>query len=127
MIKVVCGIIYNNEKILLCRRKHNKELAGFWEFPGGKLELNENPEKALKRELQEELSMSVEILSYFTTVIYKYENFTIELIAYKCKFMRASFSLVDHDKYEWLEVNKLKNKKISPADIPITEKLLKNK
>jgi len=126
MIKVVCGIIYDNGKIFLCRRNLNKQLGGYWEFPGGKLELNEKSESGLKRELHEELSMSVKILDYYATVIHSYENFTIELIAYKCQFIEADFKLIDHDKYEWIELKKIINKKLAPADIPIVQKLLGN-
>ncbi|WP_298892874.1 (deoxy)nucleoside triphosphate pyrophosphohydrolase [uncultured Psychroserpens sp.] len=123
MIKVACGIIYRDDKLFLCRRNPNKHLGGYWEFPGGKLEFNEFPEDALKRELEEELSMSVEIKNHFTTVIHKYENFVIELIAYECKFIKADYLLNAHDKYEWLELNEIKNIKLSPADIPILDKL----
>jgi 8-oxo-dGTP diphosphatase len=50
-IRVVCGIIF------ICRRKQGKALDGYWEFPGGKIERSESFEKALKRELHEELEM----------------------------------------------------------------------
>ncbi|AUP79460.1 (deoxy)nucleoside triphosphate pyrophosphohydrolase [Flavivirga eckloniae] len=125
MIKVVCGIIYKNGKVFLCRRNPHKQLGGYWEFPGGKLELNENPETALKRELYEEISMFIKVLNHFATVIHKYDNFTIELTAYECKFIEADFNLTDHDKYEWIDINQIINKKLAPADIPIVKKLMR--
>ena len=124
MIKVVCGIIYNNDRIFLCRRKSHKQLGGYWEFPGGKLENNEKPEDALKRELNEELEMTVDNLEYFETVIHKYENFKIELIAYKCELIKTSYTLKDHDKFEWIKRSELINKKLAPADIPIAKHLI---
>ncbi|MBW1294040.1 (deoxy)nucleoside triphosphate pyrophosphohydrolase [Aquimarina litoralis] len=124
MTKVVCGIIYKDDKIFLCRRNPDKQLGGYWEFPGGKIESNEEPEKALKRELDEEISMSVKELSYFTTVIHEYGELTIELIAYKCEFIEAEFKLTDHDKYEWLDLKQMTNKKLAPADIPILKRLM---
>ncbi|MCK8521474.1 (deoxy)nucleoside triphosphate pyrophosphohydrolase [Aquimarina sp. D1M17] len=124
MIKVVCGIIYKDNKIFLCRRNSEKQLAGYWEFPGGKIEINEKPEQALIRELYEEISMSVKVLNYFAKVTHKYEKITIELIAYKCEFIEAEFKLTDHDLYEWLDVHQIKNKKLAPADVPILQKLL---
>lgn len=57
IIKVVCGIIFNNEKIFICRRNKEKSFAGFWEFPGGKIEVNESHQTALTRELLEELEI----------------------------------------------------------------------
>ena len=127
MIEVACGIIYKDDEVLICRRNKNKDLGGYWEFPGGKLESNESAEQALQRELTEELEMSVRVKTHFTTVIHNYGSFTIKLIAYKCDFIEASFKLIDHDKYEWSPIDKIMSKKIAPADIPIAEKLISEK
>ena len=61
MIKVVCGIIYKDRKIFIARRKPHKSMGGLWEFPGGKIEEGEEYADSLKRELQEELEMQVEV------------------------------------------------------------------
>ena len=127
MIQVVCGIIFKAEKIFLCRRSSDKLLGGYWEFPGGKIEENENAQDALKRELFEEIAMIVDILDHYITVRHKYENFEIELSAYKCTFKCSNFDLTDHDKYEWLEPKDIQNKKLAPADLPILNKLLSQK
>ena len=84
MIRVVCGIIYKDEKILLTRRKKGKSLEGYWEFPGGKVEECETDKSALERELNEELGLSVSELNYFSENKHEYETFSIHLIAYKC-------------------------------------------
>lgn len=53
MIQVVCGLILNNNgKILICRRKREKFLEGYWEFPGGKVEEGETPQKTLKKRIE---------------------------------------------------------------------------
>ena len=124
LIKVVCGVIYKDNKILLCRRKPGKFLEGYWEFPGGKVEDDETNEDSLIRELQEELEMVVEVESFFATSEHHYEKFSIELIAYKCIYKTSNFKLTDHDKYEWVKPNDLLNWKLAPADIPIAEKLI---
>ncbi len=121
MIKVVCGIIYKEGKIFLCRRKPEKSLGGYWEFPGGKVEAGEAPEAALQRELHEELAMEVTIDRYFGTSRYDYPDFSIELIAYCCTFKRSSFTLTDHDAYEWVKPGELLDWKLSPADVVLWE------
>lgn len=123
IIKVVCGIIFKDDKIFLCRRNPNKSLGGYWEFPGGKVEADEKMEDSLLRELKEELGMKVSIGKHFKTVIHNYDSFTIELIAYICQFQEATYSLTDHDKYEWMDKADLNKKKLAPADIPIANEL----
>ncbi|MDF1698324.1 MAG: (deoxy)nucleoside triphosphate pyrophosphohydrolase [Saprospiraceae bacterium] len=125
MIKVVCGVIFDNTKILVCRRKPEKHLGGYWEFPGGKVELNELAEKALRRELLEELSMEIDKIEFFTTVQHRYDEITIELIAYTCEMVRFDFKLTDHDIIQWVTIEELLGLNLAPADIPIMKKLLK--
>lgn len=124
-IKVVCGIIFDGDKIFICRRNAGKELSGFWEFPGGKIEVNESTKDALSRELFEELGMRVDVQEYFTTVIHSYTSFVIELKAIKCKFIEASFIMTDHDSYKWVEIHDLLNWKLASADIPVAKELIK--
>jgi len=124
IIKVVCGIIFKEDKIFICRRNQQKILSGYWEFPGGKIEIGEKAEDSLVRELQEELGMDVSIDKYFKTVIHRYETFTIELISYICQFQKASYKLTDHDAYEWVDRSDLNKRLLAPADIPIAEALI---
>ena len=60
-LKIVVSIALINEanEILLSKRPNNKHLAGFWEFPGGKVESGETPEGALIREIKEELNIDI--------------------------------------------------------------------
>lgn len=125
-IKVVCGIIFQNNKVLISRRKADKSLGGFWEFPGGKIEQGEQAEDSLKRELLEELGMKVEVIGYFMTNIHRYENFEIELMAFKCNFIEASYVMTDHDEHKWIDVADLKNFNLAPADVSIVEEVTKS-
>jgi 8-oxo-dGTP diphosphatase len=124
-IKVVCGIIYQDGKVFICRRRPGKHLEGYWEFPGGKIEPNEDGKDSLARELKEELDMEVQIRDYFATSNYSYESLTIELIAYHCDLVRYSSKLTDHDKFEWISPGDLLKWKLAPADIPLAKKLAK--
>ena len=121
MIKVVCGIIYKDDKILLTRRKKGKSLEGYWEFPGGKVEKGETDKSALERELNEELGLSVSELTYFSENKHEYDTFSIHLIAFKCNAHDNPKRLVDHDKFEWLNSEEIKNLNLAAADKPFVE------
>jgi 8-oxo-dGTP diphosphatase len=123
MIRVVCGIIFKDDKILLTRRKKGKSLEGFWEFPGGKVEKEETDTIALKRELKEELGLEISELNYFSENKHDYNTFSIHLVAYKCKAFDDPNKLVDHDKFEWVMVNELGSFNLADADKPLLEEL----
>ncbi|MBK9984032.1 MAG: (deoxy)nucleoside triphosphate pyrophosphohydrolase [Saprospiraceae bacterium] len=123
-IKVVCGIIWKDGKILIAKRKPEKTLGGYWEFPGGKLELNEDPVAALQRELQEEMGMTVSNIKYFGSNIHEYDNFNIELLAFECDFESATFHLTDHDEYVFVPPHEFSNYIIAPADEYFVLKLI---
>ena len=121
MIKVTCGLIFSEGKVFLCRRNQEKSLGGYWEFPGGKVEQGEAFDVCLERELQEELNMEVDVTRHFLTIQHDYEEFSIELISFLCDFKGPTFSMRDHDAYEWVDPEKLLEWDLAPADIPIAK------
>ena len=123
MIKVVCGVIYKDDKILLTRRKKGKSLEGYWEFPGGKVEKEETDTIALKRELKEELGLEISELNYFSENKHDYNTFSIHLVAYKCTALDDPKKLVDHDKFEWVMVNEIGDFNLADADRPLLKEL----
>lgn len=117
-INVVCGFIFKDDQVLIARKAPGKSLAGKWEFPGGKIQEGEDPEQALKRELQEELGMEVNVNHFIAENLHHYEAFTIRLRAFKCEFISASFELTDHDRVEWVHPLQLSNYDLAEADKP---------
>ncbi|WP_333627690.1 (deoxy)nucleoside triphosphate pyrophosphohydrolase [Sphingobacterium siyangense] len=124
LIKVVCGIIFKDDLVLICRRKAEKSLGGYWEFPGGKVEDGESNEESLLRELIEELNLKVEIKQHFFDTVHQYDNGAIELISFICETENIASESTDHDQLEWVKVSDLLNWKLAPADIPIAKKLI---
>ena len=116
IIKVVCGIIWRDGKILLARKRPEKVLGGYWEFPGGKVEPNEEHITTLQRELLEELGLEISNIRYFATHLHAYETISIELIAFQADFKDATFQLKDHDKVEFVALSSLNDYRIAQAD-----------
>jgi 8-oxo-dGTP diphosphatase len=121
MIDVVCGIIFKSGKVFIARRRPDKSLGGYWEFPGGKIELEETNEEGLKRELREELGMEVEVTTFIAENEHEYDTFKIRLIAYHCKFQSATMNMTDHDAFEWVSIQDLEHYRLAPADIPLIQ------
>ena len=79
VIKVTGAIIQNKNKFLICRRGPNEKASGYWEFPGGKLELNETLEDCMLRELKEELCIDVVLHSQYDNYSFKAKEVTYDL------------------------------------------------
>ncbi|MCQ2749827.1 MAG: (deoxy)nucleoside triphosphate pyrophosphohydrolase [Clostridia bacterium] len=98
MINVVGAIIRNKEgKILIAQRNLNKNQGGLWEFPGGKIEEGETKEKAIEREIKEELDMDIKCESLFDEHAYEYPNKTINLIVLNCLMLGDSYRALEHE------------------------------
>ncbi|MCR3921848.1 MAG: (deoxy)nucleoside triphosphate pyrophosphohydrolase [Firmicutes bacterium] len=119
MIDVAAAILENSKgQVLIAKRKQGKKLAGYWEFPGGKIENGETPQQCLIRELQEEMNIEIEIGDYVGENIHFYDAGPIRLLAFKGKITGGEIKLVDHDEYVWIDLYLLKKIQLAPADIP---------
>ena len=124
IIKVVAAILQKEDKILIARKKQGKPLAGYFEFPGGKIEEGETPEESLIRELMEEMNIKIAVKEYIGESVYDYgNNKVISLLGYTAEIIDGEIKLSDHDIYEWVTLEQINNYKIAPADIPLIDKL----
>jgi len=123
MKNVTAAIIEHNGRYLLARRSEGQNLAGFWEFPGGKIEANETPEDCLIRELREELHLETRVLEYFCNSVYHYEKGSINLMAYLTEILDGEIQLTVHDEVGWFLPPEMFKLNLAPADIPIAERL----
>lgn len=122
-IPVAAAIIHQNGKFLIAKRTANKHMAGFWEFPGGKIENNETPENCLLRELDEELKIKVKVIRYLGEHTHDYGTVNILLKAYLCEFIEGQYTLIDHDEVKWVTIDQLSSYPLAPADIPFIKLL----
>ena len=116
MIEVVAGIIYKNNKFLIAQRNLNKSQGGLWEFPGGKVEKDESYERALIREIKEELNADIEVNEYIGESIYQYPEKDIKLIFYKAKLLSDRIELLEHGSYKWITKDEKDKYEFAGAD-----------
>ena len=120
---VTAAILRRDSTVLLTRRATSEKLAGLWEFPGGKVHEGESPEACLARELKEELSLLCSIGPKVAESEYRYEHGTFTIHAYEAEIESGTLQLTVHDRAEWVEINKLLDCALAPADIPIAQAL----
>lgn len=129
LVKVVAAIIENEKQEILCAlRSLEKALPNMWEFPGGKVEANEDIFSALEREIDEELNCKIETFKeVFNDNIHEYETFTIHLISIRCKVVEGTPIPSEHSKLIWLKRENLESLKWAPADITAVDQLINEK
>lgn len=127
-IEVVAGIVFYQNFILCVQRPENKlnYISKKFEFPGGKIEEGETDKEALRRELFEELNITIKIKSFFHTVVHEYPDFELTMHSFICEVETKELTLNEHISLEWLTVNELKKLDWAAADIPIVDKLIAN-
>lgn len=121
MIDVAAAIIEKDGLVLAARRKPGGHMAGFWEFPGGKIEAGETPQECLVRELAEELTITALVKQKVGQSIYHYDQVSVRLLAYRVEQLAGEFELIDHDKLVWLTPDKLGQLNWAPADIALVK------
>ena len=122
-IDVVAAIICHDGKFLATQRGYG-ELAGGWEFPGGKIERGESPEAALVREIQEELDATIGVDELLTIVDYDYEKFHLHMYCYLAHIEKGQPHLLEHSAAKWLNRETANSVDWLPADIQVVEAIL---
>jgi 8-oxo-dGTP diphosphatase len=121
VIEVVCGVIVDARgRILACRRSLGRHLGGLWEFPGGKVDAGESHEEALRRELGEELGVSVSVGKRFEAVVEWTDGaVSIRLTAFQCRIMEGQPEALEHEEIRWCDPGELAGLEWAEADLPI--------
>lgn len=122
LVLVSAGVLIDQDgKVLICTRPEGKDMAGFWEFPGGKVQPNETPETALIRELKEELNIDTRnsCLAPIGFASHAYEKFHLLMPVFACRVWQGIPSPQEGQKLAWVDIMKLPNYKMPPADIPL--------
>jgi len=123
IVKVTAAMLVKDNKIIIAKRGPDDKLAYKWEFPGGKIEINETPEQCLKREMKEEFDIDVSVGEYLGSSIYHYDHISIELMAFRASWDSGEIDLKDHDDFRWISLEQLTEFDFAPADLIFVEKL----
>lgn len=127
-IRVVAAIIEKNDTILIAKRLKG-EFAGLWEFPGGKYEENETGEQAIKREIEEEFDVEIDVKEFLCTIEHEYSSFYLIMDCYICSLITDKMVLHDHSDVKWIDPFNLDVDWV-PADIKVIkeyEKLIQTR
>jgi len=121
LLVAAAALIDADNRVLIAQRPAGKSMAGFWEFPGGKIEPGETPEQTLARELDEELGIEVceTCLAPLTFASHAYEKFHLLMPLYLCRNWEHEVTPKENQEIAWVRAMRLTDYKMPPADLPL--------
>ena len=121
LLVAAAALVDVDGRVLIGQRPPGKQLAGLWEFPGGKVEAGESPEACLIRELREELGITVTeaCLAPFVFASHAYESFHLLMPLYLVRRWSGTVTAHEHSALAWVKPAKLSDYPMPPADAPL--------
>jgi 8-oxo-dGTP diphosphatase len=126
LLVAACALVDADGRVLIARRPADKEMAGLWEFPGGKVDPGERPEQTLIRELKEELGIQVQeaCLAPLTFASHRYEAFQLLMPLWICRKWDGEPKALEGQELAWVRPNRLRDYPMPPADEPLIPHLI---
>lgn len=124
MVHVVGAAMIRDGLVLAAQRGQDRQLAGMWEFPGGKVESGESPRAALSREIREELEVEIRVDSPLDTTTHEYPFATVTLETFMAVITSGEPIASEHSELRWCTASELEELEWAPADVPAVQKLL---
>jgi len=122
-LEVVAGIIWSDGQYLAVQRPEGSRMAGWWEFPGGKVEKGESRDAALIREFQEELDVTPVEFEYWRELEHEYDEFIVCLHFYHIHNYSGVLTMLENQQSAWVDPAEAPTLDYLPADIVIVEAL----
>jgi 8-oxo-dGTP diphosphatase len=121
LLVAACALVDADGRVLLAQRPEGKQLAGLWEFPGGKVEPGETPEETLVRELKEELDIETKVacLAPLTFASHAYETFNLLMPLYVCRRFWGTPRPMEAQALKWVRPKQMRDYPMPPADAPL--------
>lgn len=120
---VICAVNEEGRPIIFATQRGYGEFKGGWEFPGGKIEVGETPEEALRREIREELDTEIAVGELIETVEYDYPSFHLSMDCFWCEVVSGDLILREAEEARWLTAETLDEVDWLPADKGLVERL----
>jgi 8-oxo-dGTP diphosphatase len=114
----VVGAVIVHDGLVLCAQRGTGELAGLWEFPGGKVEDGESAPEALAREIEEELGCRVAVREEIATARHAYRFGTVVMTTFRCELTAGTPHPAEHRELRWLPPSALPQLEWAPVDLP---------
>jgi 8-oxo-dGTP diphosphatase len=126
VLVAACALVDPDGRVLVTRRPPGKDMAGLWEFPGGKVEPGETPEATLVRELREELGIDTRsaCLAPLTFASHAYDSFHLLMPLYVCRTWEGIVQPLEGQGLKWLRPRDLRGLDMPPADAPLIAPLI---
>ncbi len=122
---IAAGVIYKRGNILIQQRLSKGLLGGLWEFPGGKLKVNESLEQCVAREVREELGIEIRVGEKIIAVEHAYSHFSITLHAFRCEFVSGRVKLSSAQRFKWVRPRELEQYAFPAANKKVIAALVK--
>ncbi|HQP35892.1 MAG TPA: (deoxy)nucleoside triphosphate pyrophosphohydrolase [Polyangiaceae bacterium] len=124
-IVVVAGVIAVNDRVLVTQRPRGSHLEGAWEFPGGKVEDDEDPRDALRRELREELGVDAIVGAILETSFHRYDSKSVLLLFFDARLADGSPppTAIEVADLRWRRADELRDEDFPPADVPVLDRV----
>lgn len=118
---VTAAVIRRRGKVLIAQRRADSAAGALkWEFPGGKLEFGETPEKCLAREIYEELNLKIKVGKFIGMSSHVYDKkLHVVLLCYLCEHKSGELKLLEVNDAKWISPRDLSKFKFAAADIPL--------
>ncbi len=121
LLVAACALVDTDGRVLIAQRPEGKQLAGLWEFPGGKVEPGETPEECLIRELREEIGVETKAacLAPLTFASHSYDDFHLLMPLYVCRRYQGIAMPRETQALKWVRPRQMRDYPMPPADAPL--------